>query len=140
MKIFAFLHSALLMAIAVTASPVTRTRSGETLLEKRQDRGLYSVSGLGARKQAILNAGGNSLDLAIAMLETERMSTDYIYGDNKSNDAANFGLFKQNWGMLRICASRASFVGQSQSQWNNGARLKYDKNLAQTNENLLNED
>lgn len=46
-------------------------------------------------------------------------------GDNKSQDAANFGLFKQNWGMLRACASRAGFKGQSQSQWNNGAKLKY---------------
>lgn len=45
-------------------------------------------------------------------------------GDNKRDDAANFGVFKQNWGMLRVCASRAGFVGQSTSQWNNGARLK----------------
>jgi hypothetical protein len=35
-----------------------------------QDRGSYTVSGLGARKQAVINNGGNSLDLAIAMLET----------------------------------------------------------------------
>lgn len=44
------------------------------------DRGEYTVPGLGSRKQAILNAGGNTLDLAIAMLETEQMSTDYTYG------------------------------------------------------------
>lgn len=44
------------------------------------DRGSYTVSGLGSRKQAILNAGGNTLDLAIAMLETEDMSTNYAYG------------------------------------------------------------
>ena len=40
------------------------------------DRGSYTVSGLGARKQAIIKAGGNTLDIAIAMLETDRMSTD----------------------------------------------------------------
>jgi hypothetical protein len=45
------------------------------------DRGSYTVSGLGARKQAILNAGGNTLDLAIAMLEDEHMSTGYKYGE-----------------------------------------------------------
>jgi hypothetical protein len=45
-------------------------------------------------------------------------------GDNKVNDASNFGLFKQNWGMLRVCATRAGFVGQSEGQWNNGAKLK----------------
>ncbi|KAH7136913.1 hypothetical protein B0J13DRAFT_640600 [Dactylonectria estremocensis] len=90
------------------------------------DKGSYTVSGLGQRKQAILNAGGNTLDIAIAMLETERLSTDYVYGDAKTQDAANFGLFKQNWGMLRVCASRAGFKGQSESQWNNGAKLNSD--------------
>lgn len=99
-----------------TASPVK--------LEARQNRGSYTVSGLGNRKQAVLNAGGSSLDLAIAMLETENMGTNYAYGDAKTNDAANFGIFKQNWGMLRVCASRAGFVGQSQANWNNGAKLK----------------
>lgn len=34
------------------------------------DRGKYTVSGLGQRKQAVLGAGGSTLDLAIAMLET----------------------------------------------------------------------
>jgi len=45
-------------------------------------------------------------------------------GDGKTLDAANFGLFKVNWGMLRVCAKRAGFVGQSESQWENGAKLK----------------
>jgi hypothetical protein len=45
-------------------------------------------------------------------------------GDAKTRDAANFGLFKVNWGMLRVCASRAGFKGQSEDQWNNGAKLK----------------
>lgn len=53
-------------------------------------------------------------------------------GDNKVNDAANFGLFKQNWGMLRVCASSAGFVGQSESEWNNGAILKYVADLKST--------
>jgi hypothetical protein len=44
------------------------------------DRGRYTVSGLGGRKQAILNAGGNTLDLAIAMLEDQHMQTNYKYG------------------------------------------------------------
>ncbi|KAL6230949.1 hypothetical protein BDW75DRAFT_233999 [Aspergillus navahoensis] len=74
-------------------------------LNMRADRRSETVSGLGQRKQAILNAGG-------------------IYGDGKTYDAANFGLFKQNWGMLRVCASRYGFAGQSQGDWNNGALLK----------------
>ncbi|KAL2821840.1 hypothetical protein BDW59DRAFT_174045 [Aspergillus cavernicola] len=92
-------------------------------LDKRADRGSETVSGLGQRKQAVLNAGGNTLDLAIAMLETKTMTTDYTYGDAKTYDAANFGLFKQNWGMLRVCATRYGFAGQSEGEWNNGALL-----------------
>lgn len=69
--------------------------------------GSYTVSGLGARKQQLLNCGATVLDLAIAMLEyalyifrhlflltklcrTEHMSTDYTYGDGKTYDGANF--------------------------------------------------
>ncbi|KFY79750.1 hypothetical protein V499_01291 [Pseudogymnoascus sp. VKM F-103] len=88
--------------------------------------GQYTVSGLGSRKTQIKNAGGSSRDLAIAMMETEKMDTNYAYGDNKSGDAANFGIFKQNWGMLR--ASCSQFKGQSSSQYNNGAVL--NSNLA----------
>lgn len=51
---------------------------------------------------------------------------EWHIGDNKVSDASNFGLFKQNWGMLRECGSRAGFVGQSADEWNNGAKLKYD--------------
>ncbi|KAJ5178032.1 uncharacterized protein N7500_000731 [Penicillium coprophilum] len=108
-----------LLATTVLASPVPNE-----VLEKRDDRGHYTVSGLWAHKKAILDAGGNTLDLAIAMLEIEDMDTShYPYGDAKADDAANFGLFKQNWGMLRVCATRYGFAGQSQSQWNNGAVL-----------------
>jgi hypothetical protein len=86
--------------------------------------GSYSVSGLGSRKAQVRNAGGNSLDLAVAMLETDNMSTNYPYGDNKSGDAANFGIFKQNWLMLRSACSQ--FSGQSAGQYNNGAALNSD--------------
>ena len=44
--------------------------TGDLQAEKRADRGSYTVSGLGSRKSAVLSAGGNTLDLAIAMLET----------------------------------------------------------------------
>jgi hypothetical protein len=83
--------------------------------------GSYTVNGLGSRKVQVRNAGGNSLDLAVAMLETETMQANYAYGDNKTGDSANFGIFKQNWLMLRSACSR--FKGQSASQWNNGSVL-----------------
>jgi hypothetical protein len=76
---FSFETVALLLASVAFAAPAAS--GSESQLEARQDkRGSYMVSGLGARKQAILNAGGNTLDLAIAMLETERMQTNYAYG------------------------------------------------------------
>ncbi|KAK3897386.1 hypothetical protein C8A05DRAFT_47983 [Staphylotrichum tortipilum] len=103
--------------VAVEAAPEEATAG----LRKRADRGSYKVSGLGNRKKAILGAGGTTLDLAIAMLETENMQTLQIW---LTYDAANFGLFKQNWGMLRACAWRYGFKGQSQNNWNNGNRLK----------------
>jgi hypothetical protein len=83
--------------------------------------GSYPVSGLGSRKQQVRNAGANTLDLAVAMLETENMQANYTYGDGKTGDAANFGIFKQNWLMLRSACGQ--FSGQSASQYNNGAAL-----------------
>ncbi len=83
--------------------------------------GSYAIAGLGRRKQQILNAGGSVLDLAVAMLESDNMQSSYAYGDYKSGDAANFGIFKQNWQMMRTACSQ--FRGQGTSQWNNGAAL-----------------
>ncbi|KAG1374601.1 hypothetical protein G6F61_009183 [Rhizopus arrhizus] len=88
------------------------------------DRGSYTVPGLGKRKQEILNNGGGVWDIAIAMLENDHLSTDYPYGDNKSGDSANFGIFKQNWFMLRTSTSQ--FKGQPASNSNNGAVLNKD--------------
>ncbi|RHZ67161.1 uncharacterized protein CDV56_109052 [Aspergillus thermomutatus] len=109
---------------AIFATVALGAPASDAPLDTRADRGSYTVSGLGARKQAILNAGGNTLDLAIAMLEIENMDPySYPYGDGKTYDSANFGVFKQNWGMLRVCASRYGFQGQTEAQWNNGALL-----------------
>lgn len=45
---------------------------GSVIFHPRQsnDRGNYTVPGLGERKAAVLAAGGNTMDMAIAMLET----------------------------------------------------------------------
>ena len=83
--------------------------------------GSYTVSGLGSRKQQILNTGGNSLDLAIAMEETEHMDTSYPYGDQKTRDASNWGIFKQNWYMLRLAVPQ--YQPYDSSAWEAGAAL-----------------
>jgi len=56
------------------------------------------------------------------MLETDTMeASSYPYGDSKTGDSANFGIFKQNWYMLRTSCSQ--FEGQSSSDYNNGSVL-----------------
>lgn len=90
--------------------------------------------GLGARKQALMTAGGNLLDMAVAMLETEHMDAgDYPFGDGKTLDAANFGIFKQNWHYIRTSGAMpaqpspiASGLGLSRADWPRGAALNVD--------------
>ncbi len=95
------------------------------------ERGSYTVKGLGERKQAILKNGGTLLDLAVAMLETENMvaipSKTYPYGDGKTGDAANFGIFKQNWQMIRIV--EPMFQGYQDSQFTKGDVLNTNLSL-----------
>lgn len=58
------------------------------------------------------------------MLETERMRSDYTYGDGKTHDAANFGIFKQNWGMIRTCL--APYRALTANDYHTGAALNLD--------------
>ncbi|KAL4863376.1 hypothetical protein BDV12DRAFT_202152 [Aspergillus spectabilis] len=104
------------LALAVPHGSSMQSREGD-------DRGNYTVSGLGARKQEITAAGGTSQELSIAMLESDTMTADYTYGDGKSGDATNFGIFKQNWMMLRTSTSQ--FQGLSEADVDQGAVL-YD--------------
>lgn len=57
------------LAIALNLIPLAL---GAVIHKPRQsdDRGNYTVAGLGARKSEVLGAGGTTMDLAIAMLET----------------------------------------------------------------------
>lgn len=69
--------------------------------------------GLGARKSALRSNGGNLLDLAVAMLETETMDAhEYPDRDSKPpGDAACFGIFKQNWGLIRTSGAMPGIPG-----------------------------
>ncbi|KAG2199503.1 hypothetical protein INT47_009957 [Mucor saturninus] len=89
--------------------------------------GTEIIPGLGKRKQEILNNGGGVYDIAIAMLETTNLGTDYVYGDGKTGDSANYGIFKQNWFMLRTSTSQ--FKNSNKDNSNLGAVL--NSNLAQ---------
>lgn len=74
------LRTVVLFLVSVAAAAPTSSPSKKELVVREDRRGSYTVSGLGYRKQAILKAGGNTLDIAIAMLETENMQTNYAYG------------------------------------------------------------
>jgi hypothetical protein len=60
-----------------------------------------------ATKVGIKSSAGGTLALAIAMLETSDLLCNYPFGDNKVGDAANFGIYKMNWGMIKQCPSAA---------------------------------
>jgi hypothetical protein len=81
--------------------------------------GCYTVSGLGATKKALLDAGASQMPyfLASAMLETETMLTSsYALGDGKTGDSFNAGVCKQNWGMIRTCHPAWNGLGASSYQ------------------------
>ncbi|KAL4784914.1 hypothetical protein BJX76DRAFT_326025 [Aspergillus varians] len=112
------------MKFLLALLPIALAAAHESSPQRRDDRGSYTVDGLGARKQEITAAGGTSQDLSIAMLETETMTTDYTYGDGKTGDSTNFGIFKQNWMMLRT--STTQFGGLSEDDVDQGAILNSD--------------
>lgn len=102
MKFTTILFTAALpvLSLAAPAENPEILRSRQTLTcpgNSGKGCGSYTVSGLGTRKKAVASAGGSSLDIAIAMLETEGINTNYNYGDGKTGDSANFGIFKQVW-------------------------------------------
>jgi hypothetical protein len=70
------------------------------------------VDGLAERKAVILGtAGATQYFLASAMMETATLTADYALGDNKTGDAFNAGLAKQNWGMIRQCHAAWNGLG-----------------------------
>ncbi len=97
--------------------------------------------GLGARKRALMSNGGNLLDMAVAMLETETMDAhEYPDRDSKPpGDAACFGIFKQNWGLIRTSGAMPAIPGPplpgqprpglAAADWARGRQLNDDLNL-----------
>ncbi|KAL8740082.1 MAG: hypothetical protein Q9190_007182 [Brigantiaea leucoxantha] len=49
---------------------------------------------------------------------------NYPLGDGKTSDSANWGLFKNNWGTIRLHCS--DFKSQTQDQYMNGQVLNDD--------------
>jgi hypothetical protein len=92
-----------------------------------------TFGGLAARKSALVTSGGNLLDLAVAMLETETMDAhEYPDKDDKpQGDAACFGIFKQNWGLIRRSGAMPADAGpaDADADWARGRQLNDDLKL-----------
>ena len=72
--------------------------------------GCYTVSGLGTNKTAYKNAGASQYFLGSAMMETEKMSTSYTYGDGKTGDSFNAGACKMSWYAARNAYYKSTSV------------------------------
>jgi hypothetical protein len=113
--------------IAVLRQPQSPARSPGTSPSPSSPplrQGSEIVAGLGARKQQLTASGASLHDMATAMLETRNLRADYAYGDSKTLDAANFGIFKQNWLMIRT--AHPAFHGLGPTDYHRGAVLNQD--------------
>jgi hypothetical protein len=97
------------------------------------------IPGFAERKQQIADAGGDRRFLASAMLETSTLTADYPFGDvfpgpdnrvgtgddvPKTGGAANFGITKMNWTMMRQC--HPAYAGLTNGDFQRGAELNTD--------------
>jgi hypothetical protein len=107
----------------------------------RAECGCFIIPGLGARKAEVLNAavaaGAVPLDfLASGSFESETYNTDYPFGDvfpdgrAKTGGAANFGITKMNWTMIRQC--HPAYRGLNDGAYLRGAEINDDLVLEAT--------
>jgi hypothetical protein len=104
--------------------------------------GCGTIPDFGERKLEIFAAGGDQRFLASAMIETRNMTTDYPFGDvnpgpdgmtgtgddtPKTGGAANFGIAKQNWTMIRQC--HPAYAGLNDAAFQRGAELNMSLTL-----------
>jgi len=104
--------------------------------------GCGTIIGFGERKQEIFSAGGDQRFLASAMMETSTMTADYPFGDvnpgpdgmtgtgddtPKTGGAANFGIAKQNWTMIRQC--HPAYAGLNDAAFRRGDELNQSLEL-----------
>jgi hypothetical protein len=100
------------------------------------------IRGFADRKEAIADAGGDRRFLASAMMETATLSTDYPFGDvfpgpdnrvgtgddiPKTGGAANFGITKMNWTMMRQC--HPAYAGLNDGDFLRGAEINTNLSL-----------
>ncbi|KAL8962111.1 MAG: hypothetical protein Q9183_005204 [Haloplaca sp. 2 TL-2023] len=91
--------------LAVLSIPTSRVAEPAALLRRAAEGEPFQCdnpSAAAAGKQTLLDAGGEPIDIAIAMLENGCEFTGaYTLGNKKVGDSAELGVFRNNWHMLR---------------------------------------
>ncbi|KAL8986896.1 MAG: hypothetical protein Q9177_003852 [Variospora cf. flavescens] len=87
-------------------------------------------SGASSAKQKLLSFGAQPIDMAVAMLENGcAFTAAYSAGNNKQDDAAELGVYRNNWHMIRTYCE--PFKGASAGEWfNRGQELHNDVQIA----------
>ncbi|KAI4245680.1 MAG: hypothetical protein L6R42_010128 [Xanthoria sp. 1 TBL-2021] len=120
-------------ALSVVAMP-TSLHSLTTSLFPRGGEGepfeCPDPSSTARAKQALIDYGAQSVDIAIAMLENGcAFHAAYPAGNNKPDDAAELGVYRNNWHMIREYCDH--FQGAGPSEWQSrGQELHDDVGLA----------
>ncbi|KAL8689858.1 MAG: hypothetical protein Q9218_004567, partial [Villophora microphyllina] len=83
-----------------------------------------------AGKQALEQAGAQSVDIAIAMLENGcAFVATFGIGNGKTDDSAEIGVYRNNWYMLRTYCDH--FKGAAKGDWSNlGQQAHNDVGIA----------
>ncbi|KAL8650362.1 MAG: hypothetical protein Q9210_003867 [Variospora velana] len=87
-------------------------------------------SGTSSAKQRLLSFSAQPIDMAIAMLENGcAFTAAYPAGNNKLDDAAELGVYRNNWHMIRTYCE--PFKGASAGEWlTRGQELHNDVRIA----------
>ncbi|KAL8912812.1 MAG: hypothetical protein Q9171_002270 [Xanthocarpia ochracea] len=120
-------------ALGVLATPMTVDYNTAKLFPRGPEGEPFQCpdpSGTAAAKQNLVNAGAQPIDIGIAMLENGcAFKAGYSAGNNKQNDNAELGVYRNNWHMLRTHCDH--FKGASEGEWyNRGQEVHNDVALA----------
>ncbi|KAL8670209.1 MAG: hypothetical protein Q9168_005242 [Polycauliona sp. 1 TL-2023] len=97
-------------------SPLSSSSSSSLLPRGAEGEAFTCPDGTAAAKQALLDAGAQPMDIAIAMLENGCAFTGaFSIGNNKVGDAAELGVYRNNWYMLRQNCDH--FAGAGPDEW-----------------------
>ncbi|KAL8897188.1 MAG: hypothetical protein Q9207_007337 [Kuettlingeria erythrocarpa] len=120
-------------ALSALAMPTNLQALTPTLLPRGAEGEPFTCpdpSGTAAAKKALLNAGAQTVDIAIAMLENGcAFHAAFSAGNNKKDDSAELGVYRNNWHMIRTHCD--GFKGAGPGEWySRGQEIHNDVALA----------